>query len=162
MESVSEVRPFDLNPGLPWPIATIIPHIYFLEPFTVVTHPVLERADLKTFPVRAFLVASPSRTVWLCRCPIISFVFDTLRFSVCIHIRVRLLYQSTSRLLHILFCSLPQNPWSPTMSFVLSGSIVVPPSLLYLMHRDLFSNFKSVRPPLPVAPLVCPSLLCYV
>src|ERR1700678_2356670 len=64
----------------------------------------------------------------------ISFVFDTLRFSVCIHIRVRLLYQSTSRLLHILSCSLPQNPWSPTVSFVLSGSIVVPPSLLYLIH----------------------------
>jgi hypothetical protein len=62
MESVSEVRPFDLNPGLPWPIATIIPHIYYLEPFTVVTHPLLERADLKTFPVRAFLVAFPSCT----------------------------------------------------------------------------------------------------
>jgi len=62
MESVSEVRPFDLNPGLPWPIATIIPHIYYLEPFTVVTHPLLERADLKTFPVRAFLVVFPSCT----------------------------------------------------------------------------------------------------
>src|SRR5271168_3268499 len=122
MESVSEVRPFDLNPGLPWPIATIIPHIYYLEPFTVVTHPLLERANLKTFPVRAFLVASPSCTVWFCRCPIISFVFDTLRFSVCIHIRVRLLYQSTSRLLHILFCSLPQNPSSPTLSLALLSS----------------------------------------
>src|ERR1700678_2897071 len=31
----------------------------------------------------------------------ISFVFDTLRFSVCIHIRVRLLYQSTSRLVSL-------------------------------------------------------------
>src|SRR5271168_48945 len=86
------------------------------------------------------------RALWLYRCPTISFVFDTLRFilqfQVCSsfspgsapYIRVRLLYQSTSRLLHILFCSLPQNPWSPTVSFVLSGSIVVPPSLLYLIH----------------------------
>src|SRR5271168_2430724 len=103
-------------------LATIIPHIYYLEPFTVVTHPLLERANLKTFPVRAFLVASPSCTVWFCRCPIISFVFDTLRFSVCIHIRVRLLYQSTSRLLHILFCSLPPNPSSPTVSLALPSS----------------------------------------
>src|SRR6202522_4065619 len=43
-----------------------------------------------------------------------------------------------------------------------SGSIVVPPSLLYLIHRDLFSNFKSVCPPLLVAPLVRTSLLYYV
>src|ERR1700678_4034549 len=43
-------------------LATIVPHIYYLEPFTVVTHPLLERANLKTFPVRAFLVAFPSCT----------------------------------------------------------------------------------------------------
>src|SRR5271168_2786674 len=70
----------------------------------------------------------------LYRRPTISFVFDTLRFilqfQVCSsfspgsapYIRVFLLYQSTSRLLHILFCSLPQNPSSPTVSLALSSS----------------------------------------
>src|SRR5271168_2679312 len=78
----------------------------------------------------------PRRAPCVClyRRPTISFVFYTFRFipqfQVCSssspgsapYIRVRLLYQSASRLLHILFCSLPQNPSSPTVSLALPSS----------------------------------------
>src|SRR5271168_2205327 len=92
-------------------------------------------SDLYIFPFAA-CPKIPRRPpcLWLYRRPTISFVFDTLRcvlpFQVCSScspgsapfIRVRLLYQSASRLLHILFCSLPRNPSSPTVSLALPSS----------------------------------------